>query len=59
MTVIISEYGTRLDSQPAAQSGTVDEAPDFVNLYQHGREGRGGNLLPKRPEPCVEKSSHV
>jgi YD repeat-containing protein len=31
VTVITTEYGTRLDDQPVSRSATVDGTPDFVN----------------------------
>ena len=35
VTVIATEYGTRLDNQPVSRSATVDDVPDFVNLYEY------------------------
>ncbi len=45
MAVTAGTYGTRLDSQPATGSGTVDRVPDFVNLYDYDHQG---SLVPVR-----------
>jgi RHS repeat-associated protein len=40
VTVITTEYGTRLDNQPVSRSATVDGTPDFVNLYEYDAQDR-------------------
>jgi RHS repeat-associated protein len=40
VTVITTEYGTRLDKQPVSRSATVDGTPDFVNLYEYDAQDR-------------------
>ncbi len=40
VTVIATEYGTRLDNQPVSRSATVDGVPDFVNLYDYDDQDR-------------------
>ena len=39
VTVMASEYGTRLDNQGVSRSATVDGVSDFVNLYDYDAEG--------------------
>ncbi len=40
VTVIASDYGTRLDNQLLSRSATVDGVPDFVNLYEYDNRDR-------------------
>jgi RHS repeat-associated protein len=40
VTVITTEYGTRLDNQPVSRSATVDGTSDFVNLYEYDAQDR-------------------
>ncbi len=40
VTVIATEYGTRLDNQAVLRSATVDGVPDFVNLYNYDDQDR-------------------
>ncbi len=39
VTMMATEYGTRLDKQGVSRSATVDGVPDFVNLYEYDAEG--------------------
>jgi RHS repeat-associated protein len=48
VTVITTEYGTRLDKQPVSRSATVDGVPDFVNLYEYDAQDRLVALWPTR-----------
>ena len=35
VTMMATEYGTRLDNQGVSRSATVDGVSDFVNLYDY------------------------
>jgi hypothetical protein len=40
VTVIASDYGTRLDNQLVSRSATVDGVPDFMNLHDYDDQTR-------------------